>query len=123
MPTPTLQAPTRGHYEPGATRAPAFSYHTHRGCIVVVDACRPDKPSVTNGAEQVIEILAQAGVPVDDWPVVYRDTEGRYDQLLTQGLEFSGFKCLRATSEDEACRNAQAVPFELDAIEMEEGGS
>jgi hypothetical protein len=47
--------------------------------------------SVTNDAEGVIADLAAAGVDFRGRRVLYRDTTGRWDQLVVAGGAFSGF--------------------------------
>lgn len=47
--------------------------------------------SVTNDAENVIADLVKLGVPVDDRRVIYRDSDGEWCGLLTEGGVFSGF--------------------------------
>jgi hypothetical protein len=48
--------------------------------------------SVTNDAENVIARLVAVGVPVDQRRVIYCDSEGRWDRMLTENGAFCGFK-------------------------------
>ena len=59
--------------------------------------------SVTNNAENVILKIADCtGNIPDNSVIVYKDTEGVYDQLLVTGGCFAGFAPLGADFADEA---------------------
>jgi len=59
--------------------------------------------SVTNNAEYVILKIADCTGDIPDGSVVvYKDSEGVYDQLLVTGGRFCGFKLLGAASVDKA---------------------
>jgi len=63
--------------------------------------------SVTNNAENVIhEFTTHIGSIPDGSVVVYRDTNGVYDELLVADGCFSNFKLLNANSADEAVYKA-----------------
>lgn len=60
--------------------------------------------SVTNDAENVVMWLHEKGV-LENRRLVYRDTEGRWGQLLHDGHgTFLGFKNIKARSIEEATR-------------------
>lgn len=61
------------------------------GLVWITDLCHPHAPSVTNDAERVIEDLAAAGVDLEGNRVVYRDSTGRWDELLVKAGCFAGF--------------------------------
>ncbi|PWJ81556.1 hypothetical protein C7441_11088 [Pseudaminobacter salicylatoxidans] len=58
------------------------------GFVFITDNCRDDLPSVTNDAERVVsECLAYYG----EKRIIYRDSDGRWDELLHTGIQFRGF--------------------------------
>lgn len=61
------------------------------GAVLLVDRCLPGTMTITNAAEVVIAELAAAGL-LAGRQVFYRDTEGRWDELLHDGGAFLGFK-------------------------------
>ena len=63
--------------------------------------------SVTNNAENVIhKVAAHTGAIPDGSVVVYKDTDGVYDELLVADGCFCNFKLLHANSADEAVYKA-----------------
>ena len=58
--------------------------------------------SVTNDAENVIRYLARVAGLRDEDRVIYRDTQGRWDQLLHRDGKFGGYVLLAAGSKEEA---------------------
>jgi len=63
--------------------------------------------SVTNNAENVIhEVAAHIGAIPDGSVVVYKDTNGVYDELLVADGCYCNFKLLHANSADEAVYKA-----------------
>lgn len=72
------------------------------GIVWIVDACHDAVPTVTNDAERVISDLVRLGVDVDHNRVVYRDSEGRWDELVVRESTFAGFKSINAESLEEA---------------------
>lgn len=95
----------------GAEFTPTTPTHAHfllffEGGIVRVcdmdDGCR----SVTNDAEHVVRnILAHLRQVAElRLPIVYEDTDGRWDQLAHDGVQFTGFVSLGASTEEDAVR-------------------
>lgn len=80
-----------------------YSHHMIAGAAVVVDMGAG--VSVTNNAEGVIAELIERGVDVNTMPVIYRDTMGRWDQLVCARGKFKAFAPLKQ-------------PFELPAMPM-----
>lgn len=77
---------------------------------IVVDGvvCLTDlggAPSVTNDAEAVIGELGVVGVDLTQ-PVIYRDTEGQWDELVVTNSQFSGFRFLNTTDQSVAVDRA-----------------
>jgi hypothetical protein len=70
--------------------------------------------SITNGAEDVIRhletALAAHGLDMDRYAVIYRDTMGNWDQLLTRDGRFAGFKSLGGTADLETAKARASVP-------------
>jgi hypothetical protein len=58
--------------------------------------------SVTNDIERVIREMRSAGIDVDGTPIIYRDSDGRWDGVRTKGGEFYWFDPIGTTSEAEA---------------------
>lgn len=50
--------------------------------------------SVTNDIERVVADLVQLGVQVDAQPIVYCDSLGQWDQVMTRGGRFRSFQSL-----------------------------
>lgn len=69
-------------------------------CIVIIDQDGP--VSVTNDAERVIATIAAYGIDVDSKRVLYRDSDGQWDEMLTVGGKFRDFRILGARSLSEA---------------------
>lgn len=78
---------------------PVFSWQVvtqygHR-VLVIIDEFRPEAPSmtVTNAAEDVVPAVLEAALEIVDRidMVIYRDTEGCFDRLVTEGRAFAGF--------------------------------
>ena len=61
--------------------------------VVILDA-DDGGLSVTNDAERVIEDLVGLGYAVDRKVIVYRDTMGRWDQMVTERGRFLTFRAL-----------------------------
>lgn len=69
-------------------------------CLIIVDADLGGM-SVTNDAENVIAAAHEA-FDLTNTPVIYRDSEGMYDQILHRNGEFVGFKALMEITADAA---------------------
>jgi hypothetical protein len=54
--------------------------------------------SVTNDVERVIADLVQLGVDPDAQPIIYRDSMGFWDRLVTRGGRFHTFQSLRGST-------------------------
>lgn len=56
--------------------------------VFITDNCRPGAMSITNDAENVVlECLGRYG----ERRIIYRDSDGRWDELLHTGIQFRGF--------------------------------
>jgi hypothetical protein len=64
--------------------------------------------SVTNDADNVVQDLVEAGNDVDKLHLVYRDSIGRYDLMITARGKFDGFAPLGTKDEDKAVALARA---------------
>ena len=58
--------------------------------------------SVTNDAERVIEEIVRTGIAVDDYVIIYRDTEGFWDGMKTEDSRFMDFVLMGATHASDA---------------------
>jgi hypothetical protein len=72
--------------------------------------------TVTNAAEDVVALVVHwwPRIGLDGLPIVYRDSEGRWDQLRVErrrpyGTVFAGFGALGARTEDEAVAAVRAA--------------
>ena len=84
-----------------------YTHSTDRGVVCIVDS--DQGMSVTNAAEAVIAELFKAGVVPAAGPVVYRDTDGRWDQLVVDGGKFAGFKSLNESTQADAVAKVLGV--------------
>jgi hypothetical protein len=89
-----------------------YDYSVIDGVICIVDNDRGR--SVTNDAENVIADLIADGIDVSR-PIIYRDTQGVWDQLMVQLrivntlaiYVFTGFAPLSETERDDAITKAK----------------
>lgn len=77
-----------------------YSYTVEQGVVCIVDA-NDGGLSVTNDAENVIADMVAGGL-LTTQPVIYCDSEGRWDVLLVEGGRFAGFAPIGATSREHA---------------------
>lgn len=69
-------------------RASCAEVSVTMGIVFIVDQCKPNFASITNAAETVVdECLAKYG----EKRIVYRDSDGRWSELLHTGIMFRGF--------------------------------
>jgi hypothetical protein len=79
-----------------------YSVELRDGILVLVDANAGDR-SITNDAEAVIADLAQQyDLAFTNYAVIYRDTDGIWDELVHADGRFAGFQPLRQTELDAA---------------------
>lgn len=64
--------------------------------LLIQDLCIPGCKSVTNDAENVIADFAAHNIDVDQREVLYRDSTGRWDRMVTEKGEFLGFELANA---------------------------
>lgn len=81
-----------------------FSSEVVDGVICIEDA-DDGAASVTNDAEAVVEFVVDA---FGDRPIVYRDTDGRWDGLGHNGNRFTDFIMIGAHDRPNAIRAALA---------------
>jgi hypothetical protein len=55
--------------------------------------------TITNDAEGVVEDLRRGGYDLARARVIYRDTMGRWDELVVQSGRFAGFRSLGVAGE------------------------
>lgn len=85
----------------------SYSYEIRDGVVCIID--HDCGKSVTNDAEYVIADLVGDGVAVNELPVIYRDTDGMWDQLLIKDRSFAAFKCIRELCVEDAIAAAKAT--------------
>lgn len=100
-------------------RMPRRAEYTWRleGDVLVLIDKNQGGLSVTNDAEAVIQDLVRLGYNVDALRIIYRDTEWRWDGLLTKDGKFAGFRPIRGrdglvTDEATAIAHARACSWE-----------
>jgi hypothetical protein len=67
-------------------RTPKYMVWQEDGVIFLIDNC-DGCVSVTNAAEMVVQQVLKRF----QGPIVYRDTDGHWDELKHNGVEFTGF--------------------------------
>lgn len=77
--------------------------------VALVDLCR-STISITNDAERVIEDLWSRGVLTLGGRVIYRDTEGHWDELRWRDAQFIGFAALGADTLQAALKKLAEKP-------------
>lgn len=65
--------------------------------------------SVTNDLEAVIDGFSCFGVPLDEFVIVYRDSQGMWDGVFTTDGRVCGIAFLSATSEAQAIDRMRQV--------------
>lgn len=83
---------------------PNYTHSVHdvgeQRVVALVDA--GDGLTITNAAEAVIADLARRGISQPNDRVIYRDTEGRWDELCVAAGGFVGFRFLGVDSLEAA---------------------
>lgn len=95
---PSIPANRRGRRDRHGTRS-HWSYIVEGAFILVED--QGTGMSVTNDAEEVVHALSRL-VPLTGKRILYRDTDGRWDELLHTGPTFTGFAPLGAPDQATA---------------------
>lgn len=87
------------------SRAPRarFSYRLTNQ-VVLVEDWNDGAMSVTNDAERVVGYLNEIGALTNERRVIYRDSEGRWDELKHERGEFIGFGYIGARTADDAIK-------------------
>jgi hypothetical protein len=88
------------HISLHGTERPSYTHSIH-GRILAIEDLGVGR-SVTNDAQRVIQDLASQGLDLAHFRVIYRDTTGRWDELLVDKGVFAGFAHVGATSLAEA---------------------
>lgn len=93
----------------GAPRAEAL-YETcfRQGTLFVLlyDLNLPESKSVTNDIDAVLEDLRAAGITsFEHTPILYEDSDGGWDEVITEASEFVGFYHIGGKTADEAISN------------------
>lgn len=91
----------------------AYTFSIVDGVVCIID--EDGSRSVTNDAEAVIADLVRKGLDVAFMPVIYRDTEGTWDQLVVEDGRFDGFRLLGETDRDRAIERAKEFQPTLNA--------
>ena len=86
------------------TAKASYGYEVVHGVVCIVD--QNQGCSVTNDAEAVIADLGKAGVDLANQPVIYRDSEGQWDELLVINGQFSAFRFLHTRDRAKAMNRA-----------------
>ena len=99
---------TKRHYDtPFFT--PQFDVLSYQDGILVITDTDRGGASVTNGAEWVVDKLAQEyelpKLKSGRSAIIYRDSEGNFDILAAEGRDFKDFVPLNAKDIDTALKN------------------
>lgn len=87
----------------------AYSVDAVPGFICLTDLNHEGRMSVTNDAENVITDLRIAGFDLAANRVIYRDSDGIWDELLVRKGKFAGFAPLLQRTVEAAIEAAIAV--------------
>lgn len=77
-----------------------FTYTVEQDVICIVD--NDDGRSVTNDIENVLADLVKDGVRLRGRRVIYRDSQGVWDQVELNGDLFAGFRSVNETDKSAA---------------------
>ena len=84
------------HISLHGTQRPPYTHSIH-GRILALEDLGVGR-SVTHDAQRVLQDLANQGLDLTQFRVIYRDATGRWDELLVDKGAFAGFAPLGATS-------------------------
>lgn len=92
----------------------AYNMEFHEGVVCLYDLTTEGEgflsKSITNDAEDVIEAIGKQK-DIHTFPVIYKDTEGNWDQLCVNTLgQFSHFGFLDTTDLQTAVKRAAPPP-------------
>jgi hypothetical protein len=98
----TGQAAGRGGREAGAAMTPRAAYHytTHGSVICIVD--EGAGKSVTNDVENVLEDLRREGINLARVRLIYRDSQGLWDEIVVLDDRFRRFRAIGARTLEAA---------------------
>lgn len=87
--------------------------HPVDGVWTVEDQYTDNGPykTVTNDAENVVQFLVDAGMGSNDL-IVYRDTEGNWDEIVHKDGLFFGFSSLNTRNRNQAIEMALLIRYE-----------
>jgi hypothetical protein len=91
--------------EEGRMRKANFTIDTVPGFVLLED--RGTGKTITNDAEGVVAWLAEAGCLAGNPRILYRDTDGMWDELLHAAGRFAGFAPIRAATRPAALERAR----------------
>lgn len=84
-----------------------YSYTIENGVVCIVD--HDTGRSVTNDARDVIDDLTRKDIDVNAMPVIYRDSQGIWDQLTVVNSRFASFKSINEREKADAIAKAKAA--------------
>lgn len=81
-----------------------FSVTVANGVVLIIDNFDAKEPTrtVTNAADDLIPWLAAARIVTPERRVIYRDTQGMWDEIVHKDGQFERFAPIRTTSLDVA---------------------
>lgn len=80
-----------------------YSYSVEFPFICIIDH-NTGARSVSNDAERIIADLVAEGIRVDEYVIIYQDSEGVWDRMLTDRGWFVGFLSINERDKDQAKR-------------------
>lgn len=82
----------------------AWHHQVIGNVVAIYDDYSGTEMSVTNDAEQVIDAIVSLGINLTGKRVIYRDTDGRWDEMAIRDNQFSAFRPIGEQSLEAALR-------------------
>ena len=95
-----------------------YSRNEEKKVLIIIDQFNEikdhfqfDRPTmtVTNNVEEVLEEISQEIGLLNDWSIIYRDTEGDFDLIEHTNGIFDRFTCLQAKTSEEAIQQLERM--------------
>jgi hypothetical protein len=96
-----------------STPSAQFEWFEFEGVLCLIDL--NGSRSLTNDMENALEKLRGFGISTER-PIVYRDSEGIWDEVVTYRGRFQAFDCLNSKNHREAIHKMRARDRALKAI-------
>jgi hypothetical protein len=82
------------------SRQSRFNLRVEDGALLLEDLNLPGTVSITNNAEEIVSAQLRAQCVAGEPPprILYRDTDGRWDELKHDNVRFTGFAPIDAAT-------------------------